>query len=175
VDPSGLDGTREELEAARRRRPPKPVKLEPENREFPKPRKFPNCPEMKPRGKKLPWADGLFVFGSMGGHDAGGASSEVVGIWGYDREQGFYGEDILAHGKSWSKGKWTFEFHAGGTTSTTGEATGINLFDVVAPNGVGGGFYYDTHGHFGVYGHISGGAMGEHGAIGVGVPLNSGR
>ena len=70
-------------------------------------------------------------------------------------------------------------YHYGRTASTSGEYTGIHMADLTlggeVPNlggvGAGVGGFLDSEGRYGVYVHVVGDAIGEHGALGIGLPL----
>jgi RHS repeat-associated protein len=126
---------------------------------------------------------GLFGFGSVTGETPGPVRGAVEGIalGGYDSNSGWYAGDIGAAGVEVG-GQQNYGAYFVGAESTTAcrKPRKIKLKEIslgpevpfLAGLGIGGG-RYSTDEESGFFFFVSGGAIGEHGALGFGFPTST--
>jgi RHS repeat-associated protein len=137
----------------------------------------PRIPCADPRAEQSPPVD-VFLFGSLTATTNGPAkvAGEVVGLVGYNSDEGLYAGDIVAGGFEYGGHQNYVGVLAGAETTTVNPAhedidlkeVGVGV-EIPFVAGVGGGVgKYETKNDYGLFVFGSGGAMGEHGAVGFG-------
>jgi RHS repeat-associated protein len=123
---------------------------------------------------------GVFYWGAFGAETAGPVRGGVegIGIAGFDHSAGFYAGDIFASGAAiGGESNYVAAYH--GVDVTKEGADSIGIYELgfgpeipgVAGYGLVLGFYRQNNNEWGYFQGMHGGAIGEHGAVGAGLPL----